>query len=173
MTMSFIPKLFINGSAYKVIITDISCSDLCSSNQLSINEISYEKIKWIHELDSTKMIANIFRYANGQSLKIPSSLNDERYPFWAFKDKTPPRKETLDQFRKRLKEDSSLIEEMLHLRSYFWYEMEYLTPEYQKENLIILSHFAIKTTRTMTEENVTICRNQKYKFDNIKGRKYV
>lgn len=171
--MDFIPKLFIDGTEYKVILTDRSCDELCISNQLSIEQISYNLIKWIHELDATKMIANIFRYANGQSLKEPEYLNDERTPFHAFKYKTPPKNETFSEFRKRCELDQSIMKDMLHLRAYFWYEMKYLTEDYQEENLIILSHFIIKETRTMTEENVTICRNQKHKFDSLKGRKYV
>lgn len=169
--MTFIPKLFIDGSEYKIIITDRACSDLCSSNQLPENELSYKKVKWIHELDSVKMIANMFRYANGQSLKMPQLLNDEPHPFWAFKLKTPPKKETFDEFRQRLSVDPSVANDMVHLRSYFWYEDNYLTPDYQEENLILISHFAIKTTPTMTAENVTICRNQKHKFDTM-GKKY-
>ena len=66
--MSFIPKLFINGSAYKVIITDRSCSELCLSNQLSINEIS----------ESEGIPANKVKYSITQSLKtIANSLNEK------------------------------------------------------------------------------------------------
>ena len=167
----FIPKLFIAGSEYQIIITDKSCNDLCISNQLSENELSFEKIKWIHKLDSTRLMANMFRYANGQSLRIPKYLNDERPPFWAFKDETPPPNESFDQFREKAKDDISIFGEMKQLRGYFWYEMKYLNEQYEEENLIVLSHFIIKETATMTEEDVCICRNQKHNFDMIEGKK--
>jgi len=104
-----IPKLFITGSEYRIIVTDRSCDDLCDSNQLSKDELSFNKIKWIHSLDSTRLIANMFRYANGQSLNIPKYLNDERPPFWAFKDKTPPPNESFDQFREKAQNDMAAL----------------------------------------------------------------
>ncbi|MDU3249353.1 MAG: hypothetical protein E6Y14_05825 [Haemophilus parainfluenzae] len=167
-----IPKLFITGSEYRIIVTDRSCDDLCDSNQLSKDELSFNKIKWIHSLDSTRLIANMFRYANGQSLNIPKYLNDERPPFWAFKDKTPPPNESFDQFREKAQNDISIFNKMKQLRAYFWYEIKYLNKHYEEENLIILSHFIIKETAMMTEEDVHICRNQKHKFDMIQGEKY-
>ena len=74
-----IPKLFITGSEYRIIVTDRSCDDLCDSNQLSKDELSFNKIKWIHSLDSTRLIANMFRYANGQSLNIPKYLSAHHF----------------------------------------------------------------------------------------------
>ncbi|KMK51002.1 hypothetical protein RO21_08900 [[Actinobacillus] muris] len=172
--MNFTPKLFIDGSEYKVILTNKSCDDLYLSNPtVGEGNLCSQNIKWIHQLDATRMMAYMFRYANGQSLTIPTQLNDERYPFWAFKDKTPPEGVSFDTFRNLCKTDSSLRDKMKHLRAYFWYEMDYLSPNYQEENLIILSHFVIKVTDKMTEEDVAICRNQKHQFDNIKGNKYV
>lgn len=38
-----IPKLFITGSEYRIIVTDRSCDDLCDSNQLSKDELSLTK----------------------------------------------------------------------------------------------------------------------------------
>lgn len=175
--MNFAPKLFIDGSAYKVILTDKSYNDLSLSNPTIGEEFLFKNIKknikWIHQLDATRIMAHMFRYANGQSLTIPTQLNDERCPFWAFKDKTPPEGMSLNDFRELCQTDSSLINKMKHLRAYFWYEMAYLTPEYHEEDLIILSHFIVKVSDKMTEEDVVICRNQKHQFDNIKGHKYV
>ena len=99
-------------------------------------------------------------------------LNDERPPFWAFKDKTPPPNESFDQFREKAQNDISIFNKMKQLRAYFWYEIKYLNKHYEEENLIILSHFIIKETAMMTEEDVHICRNQKHKFDMIQGEKY-
>lgn len=122
-----------------------------------------DSVSEIFGLEACKLLVRIRRYADGRHLREPEEFTDEHPPFFAIKSTSPPVGETWEEFKARKGKESELI----GLRAYFWSENGIET----NRSLMCITHFAQKKSRYMTNQDKSICNDQKYLFE-INGYSY-
>lgn len=141
------PKLFASGDAKDAIIMWQAYVDLdycCFADE----------IETIFGIPAEALIARIYRYIDGLSLKEPEWLNKEQGPFWAIKAANC--EEGWESFRDR----NGHVSELDHLRAYFWDE-----PLVDPDPSMCITHFKKKTGAKLDPKDHTMSTNQKVRFE--------
>ena len=147
---AFLAKLFYKGNIFRSILMHQAYKDLDFCCDIT-------KVDNLYGVSATRLMARIRRYADGRSLKEPTEINVERIPFFAIKDKTPPNGESWEDFKNR---KGDMEKELSQLRAYFWHD-----EDNDLNKLMCITHFIQKTQPKMKEEDVSMCRDQKFLFE--------
>lgn len=113
---------------------------------------SIDQINTILNVPAEGLLARILRYINGESLKIPEALNDEKYPFQAIKHAYC---EDWEAFNSR----GGDVSELEHLRAYFWDE-----PNCEPRQAMAITHFSLKKGLYLRDEDDRISRRERAFF---------
>ena len=139
------PHLFYKGT--------VKISVILEQAQRDTNGIN--KLNKVHELFGTPavgLVARIRRYINGEALKMPEAINNEKYPFKAIKYAHCT---DWDKFN----EENGSINDLAHLRAYFWDCNPY------GEELMCITHFLRKQTEKLHPKDTEISLQERDKFE--------
>lgn len=136
------PCLFYTGNLKKSIILEQAQKDTGGINKL--NEVRY-----LFDIPARGLMARIRRYADGENLRKPEEINDEKFPFRAIKHA-----HCTDW--KKFQEENGSVEDLDHLRAYFWD---------QDEKIMCITHFILKKQKDLHPKDTKISLEEKDKFE--------
>lgn len=140
-----VPQLFWDGGAHLSILMRQAFKDLDFCWCL-------EDVTHIFDVPAFGLMARIKRYTEGRQLVYPEEINDEEHPFLAIKYAY------CDDWEK-FKKNKGRVQDLTHLRAYFWHEVDN-----NNDDLMCITHFKIKTKRTLDPEDTKISKDERSYF---------